>query len=254
LPASRSVQVGNTATAFATILNAGTASVSGCSLIPATNVPASFSYQTTDPQTNALTGTANTPATIAAGGSQTFVLAFTPSAAMPPTDVSLGYVCTSSTESVPTIIGVNSLQLVFDDNPVPDIVALAATTSNDGFVNLSPTSLTGAFSVATVNVGASGNIKASTDTGATSLPITIAICETNPDGSCKAPPSATVSTSIASNGTPTFSVFVTQSAAVVPDPATKRIFVRFTDDGGVVRGSTSVAVKTTAPDQRASVQ
>jgi streptogramin lyase len=78
LPSSRSVEVGSTATAFATIINSGSSTASGCAVAPVTSVPASFVYQTTNPATNALTGSPNTPASIAAGGSQSFVIAFTP--------------------------------------------------------------------------------------------------------------------------------------------------------------------------------
>jgi hypothetical protein len=48
---------------------------------------------------------------------------------------------------------------------IPDVVALAATLNNDGIVNILGTMGTGIFSVATLNVGASGTIMASADTG-----------------------------------------------------------------------------------------
>jgi hypothetical protein len=79
LPSSRSVQVGETATAYATIINAGSSAASACGIAPVTPVPASFAYQTSDPTTNALTGTPNTPASIAARAAQSFVIAFTAS-------------------------------------------------------------------------------------------------------------------------------------------------------------------------------
>src|SRR5262249_52821999 len=85
LPLSRSVQVGATATAFATILNAGPGTASTCSIAPSTSVPASFAFQTTNSSTNALTGTPNTPVDIPQGQGQSFVIAFTPSAAFAPT-------------------------------------------------------------------------------------------------------------------------------------------------------------------------
>src|SRR5262245_42737818 len=59
LPASRSAQVGSPVTAFATVINIGPGTATGCSIAPKTTIPASFVYQTTDPATNALTGTAN---------------------------------------------------------------------------------------------------------------------------------------------------------------------------------------------------
>ena len=46
------------------------------------------------------------------------------------------------------------------------------------------------------------------------------------------------------NATPTFGIFATATGSVPFDPANNRIFVQFGDEGGVVRGSTSVAVET----------
>jgi len=48
--------------------------------------PIAFTYQTTDPNTNALTGTPNTPATIAANGFQTFVFSMLPTGPFAPAD------------------------------------------------------------------------------------------------------------------------------------------------------------------------
>src|SRR5581483_7756147 len=87
LPLSRSVQVGSPSAAFATIINTGTSPAIGCMIVPGQTVPASYVFQTTDPATNSPTGTANAPATIPAGGSQSFVVVFTPTAAFAPTDV-----------------------------------------------------------------------------------------------------------------------------------------------------------------------
>jgi hypothetical protein len=78
LPSSRSVQVGgDVATAFASIINTGPSAVN-CGIAPVTTMPANFLFQTTDPQTNQLTGTPNTRVPIAAGATQSFLVAFTP--------------------------------------------------------------------------------------------------------------------------------------------------------------------------------
>src|SRR5262245_22158528 len=91
LPTSRSVQVGNTATAFATIINTDRNNVAlNVSIALQTNIPASFTYQTTDPQTNALTGSPNTPVNIPTnGGSQSFLIAITQTAPIAPTEAAV---------------------------------------------------------------------------------------------------------------------------------------------------------------------
>jgi hypothetical protein len=244
LPSSRSVQVGTTATAFATIINAGSVMATGCGLSLLTSLPVTFAYQTTDPATNQVTGSPNTPVDISAGAAQSFVFALTPSAAIAPTDVQLSFGCTN-TNPAPISSGLNTLLFSASDMPVPDIVALTATLTNDGIVNLPGTNGAGAFAVATVNMGASASITASADTGVAVLPGVVNICETNPaNGQCISAINASVTTQINANATPTFGIFVQGSGNVPFDPAANRIFVRFKDGGGVTRGSTSVAVRT----------
>jgi hypothetical protein len=244
LPSSRSVQVGATATAFATIINTGSVSATGCGLSPLTPLPATFTYQTTDPATNQVTGTPNTPVNIAAGAAQSYVFALTPSAPVAPTDVQFSFDC-GNTDPAPINVGLNTLLFSASVIPVPDIVALAVTPTNDGIVNIPGTNGTGVFAVAAVNVGASGSITASADTGAATLPVNISLCETNPAiGTCISAIGNTVTTNIAANATLTFGVFVQGIGTLPFDPASYRIFVRFKDGGGITRGSTSVAVRT----------
>ena len=88
LPSSRSVQVGTLATAFATIINAGQETATGCAISPISTIPATLSFQTTDPATNQVTGTPNTPVDIPPGAAQSFVFALTPTAPIAPTDCS----------------------------------------------------------------------------------------------------------------------------------------------------------------------
>jgi hypothetical protein len=248
LPGSRSPQVGQAATAFATIINAGGATATSVciGLKMEGEIPASLSFQTTDPHSNALTGSPNTAVQIPAGQAQTFVIAATPQTAFAPVDVSFDYVGIN-TVPVDPIVGVNTLLLSGSTTPVPDIVALAATVNNDGIVNIpAGGNGLGFFAVATVNVGSSGQITASADTGSAVLPVSLVICQTNPATSqCLAAPAATVTTQINANDTPTFAIFVQGQGVPVPfDPANNRIFVRFKDGNGVTRGSTSVAVRT----------
>jgi hypothetical protein len=208
-----------------------------------TSVPAAFVFQTTDPTTNALTGTANTPADIAQGASQSFVVGFTPSAPFAPADIAFTFGCANASPAA-SIVGVNTLNLSGSTSPVPDIVALAAS-QDPGYVDIPGATGTGVFAVATVNLGLTATITASADTGAANLPVNLLLCQTDPvAGSCLAATAATVSTLIAANATPTFGIFIDGSAAVPDLPGVNRVFVRFKDPTGVLRGATSVAVRT----------
>jgi len=245
LPSSRSVQVGTPATAFATIINAGAVTAVGVCISPITSIPAEFTFQTTNPQTNQVTGTPKTATTIPAGQAQTFLIVSTPTAPFPPTDVALRF-AGSNTLPAGELVGVNTLLLTASSVLVPDIVALAATTTNDGIVNIPGPTGNAAFATATVNVGASSSITATPDTGGVNLPVLLFICQTNPANSqCLPPgPAASVTVQINTNATPTFAVFVAGQGVVPFNPATNRVFVRFKDPSGVIRGSTSVAVRT----------
>jgi len=245
LPSSRSVRVGTTATVFATIINNSKSPLTDCRIVPSTFVNGFFSYQTTDPATNALTGSPNTSVPISAGDLQTFVIAILAGAPYPPTNVQFTFVCDGFAAATP-IVGVNTLLLTFDANPAPDVIALAATVQDDGIVHVTTGSPpTGAFAVATDNLGSGDTITVATNTGTAALPIGVTVCQTNPTtGQCLQTPAATVSTTINSNATPTFGIFVSASSAVPFDPATNRIFVTFTDSTNTIRGGTSVAVET----------
>ena len=243
LPGSRSVLVGDSATAFATVINTNTETLLGCSIAPPAGLDVTFFYQITDPNTNAPVGTPNTPASIPAGAFQTFFFGLTPNSPLSPTDVALSFDCTNSI-TAGVFEGVNTLLLSGSPTAVADIVALGATPSGDGVLNIMGTDGSEAFAVASVNVGSAATVTASVDTGAANPPLSLFICETNPaDSMCLAPPSPTVDASVASNATPTFSIFAIANGNVPFDPANTRIRVRFLE-AGVVRGTTSVAVRT----------
>jgi N-acetylneuraminic acid mutarotase len=243
LPSSRSVQVGTLATAFATIINAAQQTATGCTISPITSFPANFTYQTTSP-TNQVTGTPNTPVNIPAGAAQSFVLALTPTAPMAPTDIQLSFDC-ANTDAAPIISGLNTFLFSASSSPTPDMMALAATLNGDGIVNIPGTNGTGVFTMASVNMGAGDNLTVSADTGSAILPVNILICQTDPQtAACFSPPATSLTTTILSNQTPTFGIFVTATGNVSFDPGANRIFVRFKDSGNVTRGSTSVAVRT----------
>ena len=248
LPAVRSAQVGGIASAFATVINTGPVTASACRIQPATTVAADFSYQTTDPGTNELVGTPDTPVDIASNGVQTFLFSFVPTAAFAATDVELDFVC-SNTLAAPVFSGLNTLVLSADDNPVADIVALASTPITPGIIDVPGVGGTGFFAVASVNVGATGDIAVTAVTTNDDPNIALAICETNPmTGECinpTVPTTGVVNLTIEANDTPTFSIFATASAPIALDPALTRVRVNFEDQvSGEVRGATSVAIRT----------
>jgi hypothetical protein len=247
LPGGRSVQVGKTATVFATMINGGTTGLTGCSAALPTGAPAglALAYQATDPMTNAPVGSPNTPVNIAGSGSQTFILSFTSGAALSDPGQVLDFNC-SGFQPVVAIPGVNTVDLSFSTTAVADVIALAATAT-PGLTLQIPQSTNGegAFAVASVNVGTTESLTVSTDTGSAALPVDVVICQTNPTtGACLAPPASTVMLSDTADAVPTFSVFAVASAPIALNAATSRIFVRFKDSAGTSHGSTSVAVET----------
>ena len=123
------------------------------------------------------------------------------------------------------------------------MIAPAATTTGDGVVLLPLPPASGAFSVATANVGVTGQVTARPVSQGVVPPLALAICESDPrTAACAAPPAASVTTEFAAGRTRTFSVFATAAGPINPSAA-PRIFVEFIVDGVVV-GRTSVAVRT----------
>jgi len=243
LPSSRAVQVGTPATAFATVINTGAVTAMACAISLAANPALALHYQTTDPATNQTTGPADTPADIPPGKSQTFVFSLTANAPVPPTDVAPVFACANAGPA-PVVSGLDTVLFSASATPGPDIVALAATATNDGIGDAGGPPMTGAFAVATVNVGAGAPIVASADTGSATLPIGLHLCRTDPmTGQCiSAIDPGPIA--IEAGATPTFAVFLGARATIPFDPANDRIFVRFTDVNGATRGATSVAVRT----------
>ncbi|MGH7393795.1 MAG: hypothetical protein ACREM3_30710, partial [Candidatus Rokuibacteriota bacterium] len=77
------------------------------------------------------------------------------------------------------------------------------------------------------------------------VPVEVTLCETEPaTGTCRGAPAGSVSTFLGAGATASFAVFVRALAPVAFDPGVNRVYVRFQDAAGVVRGATSVAVRT----------
>ncbi len=244
LPSSRSGQVGRTVTVAATIANAGPEPATGCRIDPPASLAADFAFRPTDPVSNVPIGANNQATDVDLGGNQTFVLAITPTQALAPTELAFSYACVNAAPAA-SVVGVNTLLLSATEAPVPDIVALAATPDGTGSVEV-PITGSAVFAVATSNLGASATITARVSPRPSFLPLGFSICQTESiTGACVTAPGGTVTTVVPAGATPAFAIFVAGLGQQVPfDPANSRIAVEFVDDGGVVRGSTSVAVHT----------
>ena len=247
LPGSRSTV--QPATVFATLINAGPAALTGCSvsldLNDATLV--SLGYQQTDPTDNTPVGTPNTPFTIPGNnGSVSLVLSFTDLIEIGEPALAPAFGCTDGTirTAAPVIPGVSTLDLHMSSTPTPDIIALAATTGGGTLTILGSTG-TGAFALASIDAGIAGTVTATPTPSDASLPLTLTICPTDPvTASCTTPSAGSAQLDYAASGTQTYSVFATAAKPIAFSPATARIFVHFTDANGDDVGSTSVAVQT----------
>ena len=183
LPVSRAVQVNNTATVFATIINAGTDPANNVSIGLTTPMPGTLTYQTTDAGNN-LTGSANTPVTIPPGGIQNFLIAFTPNQTFGPTNVHFNMSGTNTLPAASTS-GLNTFLLSSTAGFGPDIIALAATFPNPALiVDLPGNDGVGAFAVAAANVGGAGEITVTVNKG--NLPVSVVLCQTGPEAPASA--------------------------------------------------------------------
>jgi hypothetical protein len=245
LPLSRSVQVGGAqATAFAVMLNTGSAVAAGCRPVPPSSPPANlgtFTFQTTTPA-NVLSGSPGVSASIAPGALQNFVFGFTPTGPIPETSLAMRFIC-SNVADAPQTPGVNNFFIVADTVPVPDTIALMATISGDGVVRIASSSSTQLFAIGTSNVGATGMIVVSGDTGGVVLPLTLTVCETTGGPVCLAPPTPTVTVTYLAGQNRSFAFFAQASGSIPFDPANNRVFPRL-KQAGVLRGATSAAVCT----------
>lgn len=247
LPYARSVQVGTQATAFMTVINAGTVAGNNCFIaISPGEFQGGFSYQTTS-AANVAEGSADTPATIAAGAAQNFVFAVTPSTVLNQQELGIQASCDEGTSSN-VITGVNSFILSSAELVPADMLTIGRTATGDGVISIPGPSSASAASIATAALGGDATLTLSIDDGGKSLPLILFVCETNPStGACLASPSTTLTISSANGETRTFSVFVNSTGVITFDPANNRVFVRFKDANGVVRGATNFAVRTDAP-------
>jgi hypothetical protein len=192
-----------------------------------------------------LTKGVNEVVSIPPGGTQNFLLGVRPASSFASMEIPLVFRC-SNIQRVTTYNGVNSVIVAASISPTPDVVALAATVTNDGVVNIPGNTGTGFFAVSTINVGSAGTMTATVDDGGRGLALSTLICRTNPStGACITPLGTSSTSSMAAGESATFTVLVTGNGNVPFDPANNRLFVRLNDGSpGGLRGATSVAPRT----------
>lgn len=251
LPGSRTVAAGTAATIFASIINSGTTGLSGCAPALAAGAPTTLSltYAPTNPVTNQINGPANTPVTIPAGATQSFVLGFSSTAVSNLSALPITFAC-SSVQPAPVFPGLTTLNLLFTSTsaPEPDMIALAATNPNTPGVCVADytDNVPCAFAVATINNNVTGQVTVTPVTGSVGLPLSsLQVCQTNPSNAqCLATPANSLTLTVNAQATPTFSVFVTANDAIGFAPGAARVGLNFTDPNtGALLGSTDVAIK-----------
>lgn len=241
LPYTRSGRIGTAVTAFGIILNAGTAKATACHLELPAGIPATFAYQTVD-QNNHLIGTPNTPVDIPANGQQGFVFGITATQQINSLEIPIVFTC-SNTGAAQSINGVNTFIMSASATPTPDLIAQGLTPTLDSVVHIPGPTGTEIIAAASLDIGAAGVVNITVDDMGHNLPLSIKMCVTNASG-CTTGLGDSIRATFTPNTQLTFTIFVTAHGNIPFDPANSRLYIRLTDDAGVTRGATAVAVRT----------
>jgi Subtilase family len=250
LPNARAVRVGDTFTVFATVVHSANASdtARNCVIAYAGTPSPTFEYAPTDPATNAINGPANTPFDLEPGEARTFVLTETVhhlDYRSSFSDMTLAPRAYCGGMMSPEVSGLTTTDVWISEVPPPDPIAIAATIDGSGTARASVGGTT-AFSVAAINIGASGDVLVvpyhwSDESRREAPGLELAICETNPQsGACLTPRSEELEIAMGAGEIRTFTVFVTNGPEAFPfAPGSRRIRVNFSR-----YGQTSVAYAT----------
>jgi VCBS repeat-containing protein len=237
-------------TAFATIINGGTARASSCSISVPAKSPVQLQWQETD-ASNAPIGVANTSFDLEAGQARSFLLTLNPTRTSIGETVAPAFACANG--QVDPLPGINTMFLSITQMPGPDLISASATPSGDGIVRIATHGGSSFLTASAINIGR-GNVDASADarvtvsanTGNAVLPLTVGVCETNALSECLAAPTDSFEMVVGDN--PGFvAVFVTDTGTngIPLDAVNARINLIFTSPEGILLSATSVAV--TAP-------
>ena len=251
-PNGRTSTVGTAVTGFATIINAGSAVATACSIAVPNSVAATFLYQTTDPATNLPIGVPNAPSDHRCGWGANLYFAITPSQIFSQ-DIPLVFQCSNTPNPAQSVAELNTFLLTVSSTPIPDMLSIAETFTHDANVVINGTSGVGVMVAASVDIGAAGTVvftPSDTPIGQLprNLPLSLFICQTDSSGNCINPTTLGTSSTVtvANNQTVFFSVFAVGQGVNIPyDPANSRIFILAKQTGTPV-GEASAAVKMAA--------
>jgi hypothetical protein len=145
----------------------------------------------------------------------------------------------------------NNLATRWTSTPLPDPAIATATFSGDDVVHTGGPTGTGAFSLTTVNTGASGPVTITLDTDdgdGQLLPYWLWVCETNEQG-CTTPLSPSLSLEMNTNSVHTFAVLAQGQGQAVPlnhyyNRVYFRIRERFNNPTGMLVGAAGLSITT----------
>ncbi|MCZ7392905.1 MAG: hypothetical protein ABOK23_13230 [Candidatus Methanoperedens sp.] len=238
-PNSRNAVVGTPITVFMSVINGGTATATNVSIAQAPPLePATVSYQPWNG--TAFTGSANTPASIAAGGTANFVLTINATAAFNSSPMTFNV--TGTNAAAAPISGVNTLTMAAtapSATPLADVIMISTTLDVRTGVNNATF-----FAVATSNVGANATgvtlnlVVPNSITG-----LALQLNQTDPKTGAIIGPATKLT--INKGDQLTFGVFLTPTQKITLDLVNNRITLQLKDGSGNVIGAQSVAVSTT---------
>ncbi|MFA4956990.1 MAG: NosD domain-containing protein [Candidatus Methanoperedens sp.] len=235
-PNSRNAQVGTPVTLFLSVINYGTATATGVSIVQASSLPATVSYQQWN--STAFTGSANTPVDMPADSTANFVITINATSAFDSSSMTFNVSGTNVAAAL--ISAVNTLTNSASVTPSADVIMMSTSLNVSTVVN-TPT----VFAVATSNVGGASATDANLilDIPSTITGMVYQLNETYPaNGTIKGPATGLT---IGIGAQPTFAVFLIPTQPIAYDPANNRITIKLADGSGKVIGAQSVAVSTT---------
>jgi len=254
LPAARTGEhAGAPVTAFMSVVAGASGGVQNCRIQLLQDVPFDLSYRRLDGTSPV--GPDSPVFGLAAREVASFVLAFQPTGDPGEQSVTIYPAVTCDNASMRSTDGVNSIRLYTERAVWMDLLAIAATPSQDGVLRINSPGGAGFMAASFINItsgtidGPSPQVLISADTGDVELPVDLTWCITGADGICTTERTNQPLAHYTSNNLAHFvAVFArAHSDQGIPfDPANARVYLRFVGVlANIERAVTSVAI--TAP-------